>query len=140
VPSKARLGRYQGRLRRRIGMIPGYVFTRLDPRLDFEQLLDKIVGALDMVRTRSGNPWMIPERYIREIRKIEIGLNTPPPERKVTHGFKRGQRVRFVDTLVDVWPPGVIERLANDGRIGAEVDLMGRKLMIWVFPHQIEPM
>jgi len=123
---------------RRIGMIPGYVFSPLDPKVDFEQFLMQIVGAIDIARTFSGNAWLIPDRDIRLIRKIEIGLNTPHPEGKVAHSFKRGHKVRFVDDLVGCWPPGVIEKLANDSRISVEVDVMGRKVPIWVLPHQIE--
>lgn len=125
---------------RRFGMIPGYVFTPLDPKVDFEQLLSTIVAAIDIARTFSGNPWLIPDRDIKLLRKIEIGLNTPLPVGKVAHAFKKGQRVHFVDDLVNSWPSGFVSKLAQDGRIGVEVDLMGRKVTIWVLPHQIERM
>jgi transcription antitermination factor NusG len=101
-------------------------------------LLHRIVGAFDIARTFSGYPLLIGDEDIQIIRRIEIGLNTPRPSDKVVHNFKRGQKVRFVDDLIGRWPPGVVETLAHDGRISVEVDLMGRKVPIWVLPHQIE--
>ena len=125
------------RQRRRVGIIPGYVFADVDPQRDFEMLLGRIVGALDVVRTYSGGPLRISDEDIRIIRRIEIGLNTPRPV-KIVHDFKRGEKVSFIDDLIGRWPPGVIEKLAPDGRIGVEVELMGRKVPITVLPHQIE--
>lgn len=132
--------KHEGRLVRklkRVGILPGYVFSSIEPNRDFTAILHRIVGAFDIVRTFSGNPLLIGDADVRIIRRIEIGLNTPHPE-KVSHTFKRGYRVRFVDDLIGRWPPGVIDTLATDGRISVEVDLMGRKLPIWVLPHQIE--
>jgi len=125
------------RQRRRVRIIPGYVFADVDPQRDFEMLLGRIVGALDVVRTYSGGPLRISDEDIRIIRSIEIGLNTSRPV-KIVHDFKRGEKVSFIDDLIGRWPPGVIEKLAPDGRIGVEVDLMGRKVPITVLPHQIE--
>lgn len=139
-PSRSRAGGFQGQRWKRAGIIPGYVFTPLDPHLDFEQLLRRIVGAIDIVRTFSGNAWLIPDRYIRDLRKIEIGLNTPLPAAVTAHTFKIGQKVRFTDALVGDWPPGTIITLAPEGRISVEVDLMGRKVPVTVLPHQIERM
>lgn len=138
VVSRVRLKGCLTREIRRVGMIPGYVFSPLDPKLDFEQLLGNIVGAIDIVRTFSGNPWLIPDRYIRDIRRIEVGLNTPRADGgAVLHTFKLGQKVRFIDNLVGDWPPGRIVKLASDGRISVEIDLMGRKVPVTVLPHQI---
>jgi len=125
------------RQRRRVGIIPGYVFADVDPQRDFEMLLGRIVGALDVVRTYSGGPLRISDEDIRIIRSIEIGLNTSRPV-KIVHDFKRGEKVGFIDDLIGRWPPGVIEKLAPDRRIGVELDLMGRKVPITVLPHQIE--
>jgi transcription antitermination factor NusG len=57
---------------------------------------------------------------------------------KVDHDFKCGEKVSFIDDTVRIWPAGTVEKLAHDGRIGVEVELMGRKMIIWVLPHQIE--
>jgi transcription antitermination factor NusG len=121
----------------RVGILPGYVFAAVQPSLDFENFLQRIVGAIDIARTMSGNPLLISDADIRIIRRIEAGLNTPRSGR-TAHDFKRGQKVCFVDDLVGRWPPGVIEKLAPDGRISVEVELMGRKVPITVLPHQIE--
>lgn len=124
---------------KRVGILPGYVFCKVDPTRDLTLTLDQIVSAFDIVRTHSGNPLLLRDDDIGIIRRIEIGLNTPlPPGGKAVHNFKRGQKVRFVDDLIGRWPPGRIETLARDGRICVEIDLMGRKVPIWVLPHQIE--
>jgi len=52
--------------------------------------------------------------------------------------LERGEKVRFIDDTVRTWPAGTVEKLAQDGRIGVEIELMGRKVLIWVLPHQIE--
>jgi len=111
--------------------------SRTSIRSVISRCLGRIVGALDVVRTYSGGPLRISDEDIRIIRSIEIGLNTPRPV-KIVHDFKRGEKVSFIDDLIGRWPPGVIEKLAPDGRIGVEVDLMGRKVPITVLPHQIE--
>lgn len=124
---------------RRVGIIPGYVFTEIDPARDLTLLLDRVVAALDVVRTFSGTPLVIADADIQIIRKIEVGLNTPRPD-KVDHNFKVGEKVRFVDDLMGRWPPGKIIRLARDGRISVDVELMGRKVPVTVLPFQIERM
>lgn len=119
-------------------IIPGYLFSPAGViARDFEDLIDRIVGVVKIVRTFSGSPLFLTEVDIEIIRRIEAGLNTPEPTRSV-HNYKTGQRVRFIDDLVGRWPPGKISRLARDGRISVEVELMGRKVAVIVFPHQIE--
>lgn len=123
---------------RRVGILPGYVFSEVDPSRDFTDLLDRIVGAFDVVRMASGHPLLIADEDIQIIRKIEIGLNTPK-EKPTGYGeFKVGHKVRFVDDLMGRWPNGKIERLAREARISVQVELMGRKVSITVLPHQIE--
>ena len=135
--SRERRNGFATRRWRRVGIIPGYIFAAIDPDLDFTTLLHRVVGALDMVRTLSGDPLLIRDADIQIIRRIEIGLNTPLPQIAL-HNFKPGEKVRFVDDLVGRWPPGIITKLAREGRISVEVALMGRKVKITVLPHQIE--
>lgn len=121
-------------LRRRIGIIPGYIMPDAIPgALD----LDVIVAAIDYIRTFDGSPLRINDADIQIIRRIEGGLNTPKPGNS-EHAFKVGEKVRFSDDLMGRWPAGKIVKLAQEGRIIVEVDMMGRKLPITVFPHQIE--
>jgi transcription antitermination factor NusG len=122
---------------RRTAVLPGYVFASTSLDIDFEMLLRRIVGAIDIARTDAGRPLFIVEADLVIIRKIAIGLNERCGE-KVQHDFRVGERVRFVDDLVGRWPEGRIERLAPDGRIVVEVELMGRKVPITVLPRQIE--
>lgn len=139
APTQRVRGGHPVRRMRRVGIMPGYVFAAADHSFDMTLLLDRIVGAFDVVRTMSGNPLMIGDADIQIIRKIEIGLNAPSSE-KVIHDLKKGEKVRFVDDLIGRWPPGRISKLAKDGRIGVEVELMGRKVEITVLPFQIERM
>nr|WP_283807510.1 transcription termination/antitermination NusG family protein [Bradyrhizobium retamae] len=123
---------------RRVGILPGYVFAEVDPCRDFTDLLDRIIGAFDVVRTASGVPLLITDDDVQIIRKIEIGLNTPK-EAATGHGeYKIGHKVRFVDDLLGRWPAGRIVKLAREGRISVQLELMGRKVSITVLPHQIE--
>lgn len=118
-------------------IMPGYIFSPGSQIISFESLIERITGVLNVVRTFSGNPLLLAESDIKIIRSIEAGLNTPQPAKSV-HNFKTGQKVRFVDDLVGRWPPGKISKLAKDGRISVEVELMGRKVAVIVFPHHIE--
>lgn len=138
VPIKDRVTGQSGRRVKRVGILPGYVFATPPAHLDFEMLLRHIVGAFDVARTFSGNPLFIGEDDLQIIRRIEIGLNTPRQEEKPAHAFKIGEKVKFVDDLVGRWPPGRITKLAPDGRIGAEVPVMGRKVLIWAHASQVE--
>jgi|GEM_PF-5255356 len=121
---------------RRVGILPGYVFSAVDPNVDFTDLLDRIVGAFDVVRMLDGTPLHIPDADIQIIRRIEVGLNSPTTCDK--SDFKLGEKVRFVDDLVGRWPPGKIIKVAPGGRISVQIELMGRKVTIKVLPHQIE--
>jgi transcription antitermination factor NusG len=123
---------------RRVGILPGYVFAEVDPGRDFTALLDRVVGAFDVVRTASGAPLLIPDLDIQIIRKIEIGLNTPKLQPTGHGDFKVGNKVRFVDDLLGRWPAGRVIKLAREARISVQVEMMGRKVSITVLPHQIE--
>lgn len=119
-------------------IFPGYLFCPDAPgREDFTLLIERIAGVVNLVRTFSGVPLMIAEDDISIIRRIEAELNTPAPV-KTVHSFKTGEKVRFIDDLTGRWGSGKIVRLARDGRISTEVGLMGRKVVVIVFPHQIE--
>ena len=119
------------------GILPGYIFTPGSSTEDLIMLIERVTGVLNVVRTFSGEPLHLAEADIAIIRKIEANLNTPEPA-KSAHNFKTGEKVRFADDLVGRWPPGKICKLARDGRISVEVDMMGRKVIAIVFPHQIE--
>lgn len=118
-------------------IVPGYVFSPGSPMEDFETLIERISGVINIVRTFSGKPLMLTQDHIHAIRQIEADQNTPQPA-KTVHTYKTGQKVRFIDDLMSRIGAGRISKLAKDGRIGVEVDLMGRKVPFWVFPHQIE--
>lgn len=119
-------------------IIPGYLFSPAGVTLeDFTDLIERIVGVVKVVRTFSGAPLFLAEEDIQIIRRIEAGLNTPDPV-KPLHNFKTSEKVRFTDDLIGHWHGGKIVRLARDGRISVEADLMGRKVTVLVFPHQIE--
>jgi transcription antitermination factor NusG len=134
VPTRQKINGHPVCVRRRIGIIPGYVFPEVRPGA---LGLDNIVAAIDYIRTFDGSPLLIRDADIQIIRRIEAGLNTPKPG-GTDHAFKVGEKVRFSDDLDSRWPPGKIIKLAKEGRIIVEVDAMGRKLPITVFPHQIE--
>ncbi|MGH6878782.1 MAG: transcription termination/antitermination protein NusG [Rhizomicrobium sp.] len=119
------------------GIMPGYVFSPRSPMQDFGTLIERIVGVVKIVRTFSGDPLLLKESDIHTIRRIEAGLNTPSPAKSI-HNFKTGEKVRFIDDLLGRWPPGRISKVARNGRISAEVELMGRKVTAIILPHQIE--
>lgn len=138
APMRVVAGVRLSRRTRRVGIIPGYVFAEVNPGMDFTSLLDRVVGAFDVVRTASGAPLLIPDADVQIIRRIEIGLNTPK-EQPTGHGdFKVGNKVRFVDDLMGRWPNGKVIKLAREHRISVQVEMMGRKVSITVLPHQIE--
>lgn len=120
----------------RYGILP-YVLSPRSPGLDFTSASERIVSILDIVRTYSGNPLLLRSGDINIIRRIDVTMNTPKPEASL-HNFKVGDKVRFADDLMNQWPPGSIVKVAREGRISVEVNLMGRKVPITVFPHQIE--
>jgi transcription antitermination factor NusG len=122
---------------RRIGIISGYVFTPVEPEEDLTILLMRIVSAIGVVRTHSGDPLRIEEQDIQTIRRIETSRNTPLPMPS-EHSFKIGEKVRFVDDNIHRWAPGRITKIARGGRISVEVATMGRKIEIKALPHQIE--
>jgi hypothetical protein len=120
----------------RFGILP-YVLSPRCPGLDFTSISERIVSIMDIVRTYSGNPLFLRHRDIETIRRIDVGMNTPKPEASA-HNFKVGDKVRFADDLMHQWPPGVVIKVAREARISVEVNLMGRKVPITVFSHQIE--
>jgi transcription antitermination factor NusG len=120
----------------RLAVVPGYVFPEFVPGC-FD--LEVIIGAIDVVRGCEGKPLHIREIDMKIIRGIEENKNTPKPGNS-EHRFKIGDRVRFTDDITREWPPGTIKALARQGRITIEVSLMGRKVDIKAFPHQIERM
>lgn len=137
-------GRTNGYARRRVryrALIPGYIFVAAvkgcnpDPSL----VVNQTPGIIGYMRDPSGFPLTLGEEDIQRIRRIESDENTPPNP-KTAHKFKSGQKVRFSDRLLGNWPPGVVERLADDGRISIGVPLLGRIVSMLVFPHQIETM
>lgn len=136
IASKRMVMGRQTRRSVRFGILP-YVLSPREPDLDFRSLSERVVSILDIVRTYSGAPLVLRDRDLSIIRRIDVSMNTPKPEATL-HNFKTGQKVRFRDDLANHWPPGVVIKVAKDNRIGVEVDLMGRKVPVTVFPHQIE--
>jgi transcription antitermination factor NusG len=133
--------RQDGRIVRRAvrtGIVP-YVFSPVDRNCDFTGFLEKLIAVVDVVRTYSGNPLLLRDTDIKILRKIDHGLNTPKPTAQ-GHTFKLGEKVRFVDDNHQQWPAGKVVKLAREGRLSVEVDMMGRKVPVTVFPHQIERM
>lgn len=120
----------------RFGILP-YVLSPRAEGVDFTSEIERVVTIMDIVRTFSGSPLLLRNRDIDIIRRIDVGLNTPKPEATI-HNFKIKDKVRFLDDLMGQWPPGVIIKLAKEGRISVEVNLMGRKVPITVLAHQIE--
>ncbi len=120
-------------------VIPGYLFTPQPGTVMFAAVMDAHKGILHSVRTHSGDVLALDNEAIVVVRKIEAGLNTPKP-RASLHNFKTGQKVRFIDDMHSRWPPGRIARLADDGRIVVETEVMGRLVPFLVFPHQLERM
>ena len=138
LPTRKVQNGFTARRSRRVGILPGLVFVPVEEGRDLEGLLHRIVGAIDIHRTYSGNPFLVNDADVRIVRRIEIGLNMPAPS--ISHKFKNGEKVRFTDDVDARWPPGKIIKLARDGRIIVEVDAMGRKMPITVFSFQIERM
>lgn len=138
VASRRLVAGRQTRRSTRVSILP-YVLTPRTDEGDFTAVLERIVAVLDVVRTYSGSPLFLRQTDIDIIRKIDVGMNAPKPE-ATAHNFKMGDKARFVDDLMGRWPPGTIIKVAREGRISVEVNLMGRKVTITVFPHQIERM
>jgi transcription antitermination factor NusG len=113
-----------------------YVLSPCEPAIDLTAL-ERVTAIMDVVRTYSGSPLLLRDRDLAIIRRIDVTMNTPKPD-ATAHNFKTGHKVKFKDDLSAQWPPGVITKIAKDGRISAEVNMMGRKVPITVFPHQIE--
>ena len=127
-------GRHASRSQR-FGILP-YVLSPCEPAIDLTAL-ERVSAIMDIVRTYSGSPLLLRDRDMTIIRRIDVTMNTPKPEATL-HNFKTGHKVKFKDDLAGQWPPGLIIKIAKEGRISVEVNMMGRKVPITVFPHQIE--
>jgi transcription antitermination factor NusG len=133
VVSRDQAGVRRDRVHRR-ALIPGVVFG--PPAA--APLVDLTRDAFGLVLTFSGDPLFLREQDIQLIRAIEAHENTPAVPTKVDHhGFKLGDKVRLLDDLMAIWPPGKVTKLAHGGRISVEMSLMARKVTIKVLPHQI---
>lgn len=117
-------------------VIPGYIFSPLPMTMAFERVMRLNEGLLHVVRKHSGDLLVMDYSAVEVIEKIEAGLNTPKPKASL-HNFMVGQKVWFCDDLVNRWPPGLISRALEDGKIVVETEFMGRRVPIIVFPHQI---
>lgn len=121
-------------------IIPGYLFmgevlTAGDPW----PIVHDTPGVRSFVRNATGHAATLRESDIEIIRKIE-GDENLPQDRKTAHRFKTGDKVRFIADLLGAWPPGIVTRLADDGRIVVNVSLLGRMVPVQVEPHQIKAM
>jgi transcription antitermination factor NusG len=133
-PSLSRRLRRSQRVR---AIIPGYLFIPLPHGNAFHHVVEANEGLLNTVRNYSGDVLVLKAADIEVIRNIETHMNTPKPKASL-HNFKTGQKVRLTDDLLGRWPPGRVGRLADDGRIVVEVEVMGRTVPFMVLPHQIE--
>lgn len=138
VVTRQRRGVHPVRRLRRVGLIPGYVFCRVDAQRDFCGLLSVIIGAIDVVRTASGVALLIGDADLSIIRKIAIDRGVAACGKQGAR-YKLGQRVRMIDDVLRRWPAGKVAGIARDGRISVDVELMGRRVTISVQPSQIEP-
>jgi hypothetical protein len=124
-------------------VIPGLMFvadTSMDACVGLSEMVERTPGLVGFFRNRHGVASALEDIDINIIRNIEAKLNLEPPPGALTHTFKVGQKVRFVDDLMHNWPPGRIGKLAKDGRISVDTPLLGRVVPIWVLPFQIEAM
>lgn len=138
-PNYVKLVRHRGGMRRNIfgAIIPGFIFCPTADEQLFWAAVQRIPYVLNMLRKEEGLTATLRNDDIEIIRRIEAEANEPPPIKPV-HNFKIAEKVRFIDDLMNQWPPGKIVKLASDGRISVEVYLMGRMVPISVLPHQIE--
>lgn len=122
-------------------LLPGYLFigAREGATIEPSHLVEQTPGIMGYIRDASGYPMTLGEQDIQTIRRIESGENLPPNP-KTAHKFKIKDKVRFCDDLLGRWPHGLVERLADDGRISVGVPLLGRSVSVLAFPHQIEAM
>jgi transcription antitermination factor NusG len=136
------MGRHAGARRHRVifaPIFPGLIFCPTADHELFWLAVSQITFVVGMFKKTGGEPATLTNADIERIRRIEAEQNEPPAI-KPLHNFKTGQKVRFSDNLESQWPPGKIERVANDGRISVLVYLMGRMVPVSVLPHQIEAM
>ncbi|WP_291854837.1 transcription termination/antitermination NusG family protein [Bradyrhizobium sp.] len=134
--------RGQCRVRRAVfrAVMPGYLFLAVHPDSgDPWSCVHATPGITGFVRDGGGHAAALTDRDIDIIRMIEAGLNLPHDPMKA-HRHKPGDKVRFVDDTYSRWPPSIVRRLAEDGRIVLETLLLGRIVPILAYPHQIEAM
>jgi len=122
-------------------VIPGYLFIagREGSHADPSSVIRQTPGVIGYMRDASGHPAFLGNDDIEIIRHIEAGMNLPL-DPKTAHKFRVGDKVRFCDDLLGRWPPGVVERLADNGRLSIGVAMLGRIVSVIAHPHQIEAM
>lgn len=119
-------------------VVSGIIFSPATLNNVFWNGIDFAPGVINIARRSSRDLVILTDTDIVLIHKIEEGLNKPPVE-KIIHNFKVGDKVRLVGAQGDRWPPGVIIKVARNGRITIEIDAMGRKVKFNdLLPHQIE--
>jgi transcription antitermination factor NusG len=130
-----------GRRARLSSVIPGIIFAAARPgtTIDPWPIVHRTPCITGYLRDGAGRAASVTNDDIEIIRRIEGGLNLPPPA-KAALRFKVGEKVQFVDDLFGRWPPGKVKQVAKDGRISVDVPMLGRVVAIWVYPHQIEAM
>jgi transcription antitermination factor NusG len=119
-------------------IVIGYLFLAVRPGTDLNRVVERIPGLVGYLRDEASHAAVIREREILKIRELEA-THFVPETGKIAHAFKIGQRVRLVDDVYLGWR-GPIIALAQDGRISVEVNLLGRKVPVWLVPSQIERM
>lgn len=123
-----------------VSIIPGYLFMAvgLDDG-DPWDVVHETPGIHGFVRDGAGHAAHLTEQDIDIIRRIE-GNENMPQDPRTAHRFKVTDKVQFCDDLFGRWPPGLVVRLDDDGRIVVDVSLLGRVVHIHVLPSQIESM
>lgn len=119
-------------------LVPGYLFLAVRPGTDLNGIVERIPGLAGYLRDEASNPAVMREKALDKIRELEA-THYVPETGKIAHAFKVGQRVRVMNDVYLGWR-GPILSLAQDGRISVEVNLLGRKVPVWVVPSQIERM
>ena len=121
-------------------VLPGYLFIAVHPdRGDPWPVVHATPWITGFIHGDGGHAVALAYSDINIIRMIEAGLNLPH-DPKTAHRHKPGDKVRFVADIYSRWPPGVVRRLADDGRIVIETLLLGRIVPVLAYPHQIEAM
>lgn len=142
APNYPRMIRTRGKAHRHrlYSCIPGYLFIPtvvLDTGHGWDYL-HQAPGVRGWIKDCHGAPATISKAHVEVIREIEAKLNLPPEAKGVM--FKMGEWVRVIkDDIFWQWTGPIVE-IAREGRIGVEVNLLGRATVVYASASQIERM